>query len=777
MPHGHPGTGPRWLAPAAALMAAILAFLFRVVPVRTPVLGESGPVRFLDSDSYFHLRQATSILGHFPHIEREDRFERFPKRVRSDGTGLFDVGLAAATRIIAGSEANRDHLVAVSPWITPLLAALAVLLLYPLSRLSAGPVAAAWTCWAALLWPGAALPVTLLGVVDHHAAEIVLAELTLFATHAAWLCRHRRPAAAVAAALPLAVFLFTWIGAGLHVVTLGIILYLILLVEIRQPEGGGATARCAGLLAASTLALTVTAAAVDPDLVISPESFQVAIVGLAGLLAGPALVIGLARHLRSTAVVIGVTLVPPIITVCLTDRGRDLAHRLLTPKSALVSENAPLTFSRLATEYGPLPFLALLALILMVRCLRDEGGQDRILPIGYATLWVLLWCRTGDYGYLAGPMLALLAGLAVDRLRVTRVTRPLLLGVLLAPPILTDLAQKPWGTPELASALTLTDRAWDDAMDWLRTATPPLEPPYGVAANWDRGNVIACLGERPAAWSRYPDIEAARWLIGTDESQILQILSGHCRPPERIRYVVLHDRAVSGEFLTAALFAGESLEPYRATGGSLSYGGRNLAPASYGDPYREAVSVRLYHDDGSGLNHHRLVHETLARSRHAYRHDGVNLSRVCESLAADSPTDADASDPGHIEELPSGAIEYGVSVQPSIKIFEIVPGAVCEGRALPGTVAVLRLTLEVAGTGRRFTAGWRMPVGADGTFRVTLPYPTVDRPEASDVRTAGPYELEIVGLAGVRLGEGTVAVREEEVQRGATVVPQWVSGQ
>jgi asparagine N-glycosylation enzyme membrane subunit Stt3 len=339
--------------------------------------------------------------------------------------------------------------------------------------------------------------------------------------------------------------------------------------------------------------------------------------------------------------------------------------------------------------------------------------------------------------------------------------------------------RKPWATLELVETLSITDRAWDDAMRWMKTKTPPpfgpddrVNPVYGVASYWESGNLISFLGERPAVWSRYPTREDARWLTATEEMGLVHLYLGKCPGPERIRYAVLNPRAVTSQFLTAVLFAGGSLAPYLETGDSIRYQGRELSPASYGIPYRQAVSVRMYYQDGSGLEHHRLVYETRQQSRHAYRFFQGQVLRIAEIVDDAVVGERVARDPDSIRETPDGALEYDESIHASIKIFEIVRGAFCEGRALPGTEVVATLSLEVEETGRRFRYENRTSVTEDGSYRLTLPYPTLDRPESSVVRALGPYQVDVVGLGGVRLETGVASVGELEVRQGSRVTPR-----
>lgn len=799
----------RWAAFLFPAIGALLAFGFRVAPVRSHVFPQDAPVRLLDGDSYFHVRQISSILLDFPHISRIDRFERFPREVRGDGAGLFDVAAASVVRLLAGESPSREQLLKITPWIAPVLGVLAVLVLFALARRWMDPWPAAWCCLAYVCWPGTSMPVTLLGYVDHHAAEILLSLLMLVGLSGGLrgtdqALSPRRVAAALLASAPLVIFLFTWVGAGLHVAALGAALFPVLLVKIHHGNHPGGTARAAFLYAASAGLVSLLVTSITPDLVISPAALRLALVGLVVIALYPSLLVSLAGRAREhgispgqvTTTVILVTLAGTALLVA-SEPGSRLYHGLLSQKSTLVAENSPVTLARLSQECGPLALLALLAWPLALRRSLSSAGdprKDPLLEATIAAIWIGLWARTGDYGYVAAPFIAFLSGLTVQWLVADRDFGPpgspgsrrrfalvaLLVGVLILP-LLSDRFRRPWATPDLLGALTLTDPAWDEAMDWMRNETPapyspsdPIRPTYGVLGQWEMGNLLAFLGERPAAWSRYPTEEDARWLTLTDEREAMGFYEGMCPRPQRARYVVINARAVAEHFMTAVLSAGRSMAPYIESGGSFEHSGRTYSPATYGAPYQEAISVRMYRHDGANLEHHRLVFETSRRTRHFYRWVDTRVMRVTESLpeGAGAGASVTAEDAGRIVEKESGALEYDESIHPSIKIFEIVRGARCRGKALPGTEVVATLPLEVEGSGRRFRYETRVRTRDDGTYKLILPYPTLDRPPASRVKALEPYRLEVIGLGAVRLESGSVAITEAQVQKAGEVTPR-----
>jgi len=164
---------------------------------------------------------------------------------------------------------------------------------------------------------------------------------------------------------------------------------------------------------------------------------------------------------------------------------------------------------------------------------------------------------------------------------------------------------------------------------------------------------------------------------------------------------------------------------------------RFVVTAEYGAMPPRSLAARLHRDDGRARageprwEHFRLVAEGPAGGR-----------PLADLVGA--PT-------------PAGAIPY--------KLFEVVPGAVIEAPAAPGTPVVARVLLETAG-GRRIPYRAATLAADDGFARLRVPYPGPE-PLASDgagkVRALGPWRVRIGGV----LHE--VAVGEHDVLSGATV--------
>jgi asparagine N-glycosylation enzyme membrane subunit Stt3 len=104
---------------------------------------------------------------------------------------------------------------------------------------------------------------------------------------------------------------------------------------------------------------------------------------------------------------------------------------------------------------------------------------------------------------------------------------------------------------------------------------------------------------------------------------------------------------------------------------------------------------------------------------------------------------------------------YDASIQPAIKIFEVVDGATLTGRTEPGTEVVASAEIHTP-SGRRFPYQVKAEAGSDGRFELVVPYPSG---VAAGARALAPYRLQLAG----KPGEIPVAVSAEQVRKGARI--------
>ncbi len=715
-----------------------LGLWVRVAPPWPLVLGEGGEIRLFDTDSYFHLRHARWTAEHFPLIQREDPF-LFPSGSRALYAGLYDVAIAAAAKLGLGV----DLAAAFAPAI---LGAAAFVALFWLGAVVAGPAVGALAALLLLLVPGIFLSRTLLGYADHHAAEVVLGLATvagltrcLRSPESRWWWR---PAALHA--LPLSLFLFTWYGAPLYVALAGLTLFAVVTLVIARGDDAGALARAATRYTLGVLIVIVPAAAVAPWLMHSKGAFAIAVGGLVaigGLLPFYAWV---ARRLTSrvSARMVGLGTLAlaaaiAMVVARLEFAGLTIGAHLLGAKDPLVAEHSGQGLRQLLFLGGAPALLACLALPLALRdAWRRRDAAATLTPVLLSTLVVAMWLTTKDYGYAAPAYLALLAALVIAR--AARV-RPILTAGAVALAVIVPIWPLGWAAPPIPARgmmqeAMIIDDGWSQAMRWMRERTPPGR--YGVRAFWHFGHIVSALGERMPLASGGISRFVARWLLLEDEAKAT---TGYAR------YTIADAQTATEFFFSSVKMLDGDPRDYQQPGPGGLW--------TFNERQRRTMISRLFVDDGDGLSRHRMVYASPQHSALSY------LARDGRIARRAAPLDEPGKRRAWEQQARTGAVKniYGVTIEPSVKIFEEVAGARLSGSAAPGARVEARLSLRAIAADHAFT--WRgvATAGADGHYEVVAPYPTERAGDETDVRAAGPYELraggELLGRARVRVSD------------------------
>jgi dolichyl-diphosphooligosaccharide--protein glycosyltransferase len=468
---------------------------------------------------------------------------------------------------------------------------------------------------------------------------------------------------------------------------------------------------------------------------------------------------------------------------------RRAAAVMLEPKTPWVAEHVAMSPARYWEVLG---WPGLLALGAPAALLVLDGDRRARLPRLFAALaaalLVLEWLRVRDYEYLAPPLVALGSALvvhatveAVPPLRAPW-RRRLAVGVvaLLAAVPVWPLRAHPLPAldAQAVRGMAVLTEGWDQALRWMARHTPeptlPVEarvPPfgdfhypagtYGVVSSWDHGNLVAALARRPVVASQGVSRPVAAWLLATDEQSAMVQWDVLMQPGERVRYAVIGSLTVSEHVASLQRLLG------RDPADLVERQGPRGLPV-YNDRFTRSLMWRLYHDAARDLAHHRLVYQSPHRSLLYFRlrAGGADASLRLRSAPMDGPG---------VAALLAGAsrqpvlrtdegLVYAPQVLPTVRVFEIVPGATVSGTAAPGSTVEARLTLRSRTDGEAWEYRRTAPVARDGRFALTLPYSTEPSPH-SDVAALDRYEL-LVDTGADRARVGRLDVPERVVQAG-----------
>jgi asparagine N-glycosylation enzyme membrane subunit Stt3 len=785
------GTAPRQkdaLRRATILIVLVamagLVFAARVVPSWDDVIQPDGRIHLYGVDPYYHLRHATSAAKHFPTLLRFDAATQFPRGQRATPTGLFDLSIAAVSLLIAGGF-DESAVARVAAWTPPILCVLIFVFLWSWARRSLGVGPGVFACAIFLIYPGSLLQRSLLGFADHHVAEVTLA--AAMAGGLSWaLGRAERDEGRLIDALPAALatvaLVFTWVGSPLVWLVVAIALFAVQLLAAAQGRDPRRLARFAAVYGGWVIGLAALIGWLEPNLVMEPKFFaRFMFSGLVFVpgqwLSGEAL-IWLRRKTKSpiyAALVMFAMAGFFLAGAFAHDTIREMADRLFGWDRAAVAEHMPVTWKLLRHLFGGAALLALAGFGLAIACLRRRAlPASQSIGVALCGLWLGLWWAARDFDYLASlyiPWMAAYAVAAANQLDLTprsplgrRTLAALLVALVVAPIWPLSLARTPWPKADERRALMHIHDGWDEAMTWLRENTPPepfdlLDPvpgwsegdlhypegAYGVLSGWEFGNIVALNGRRFVRHSRFPTRWLSSWWTATDEDEAF----GHLLPEDLgddrpLRYVVV-DAIQAGEAFTFDVehSGGRISHEFFQVSGPDPNGGKIARRVTFGRHFENSMAARLALHDGQGLGRLRLVYESSHTSYQSYIQNASALGR--RTVRLDSPQTRRIA----LERLPgpvlvnvSGGYDHGPIVVSSVKIYQIVEGALLRGRATPGSVVVAALELQSKATGRRWIYRTSVPADASGAFALRVPYPTeYEVEDTANVKAISGYSI------------------------------------
>ena len=623
------------------LLIAAAAFGIRTYPAWNNVFTGAG-VNFLETDAWYHVRLTENQVRNYPWRVTLDPFAA-PGGQFVPIAPLFDTMTSTIVAIAHGREADSAQVERIAAFMPPVLGALTVIVVWALGRhlfdRRAGLIAASLLA----ILPGHFLDRTMLGFVDHHALEALLAMATLLVFACA--LRSMSPAHPLMVGGVLGLYLLAWGSGAFLIAIIGV--WLLLLVPLsRSGDELSHAAQVTGL--AALIAFVVVAVFQDPRM----HRYGSQVLGLIGL-AGIALAIRVmaGRELprpRKHLVFVGIVIVAGIAGVIIAI----LAPTLVTQVAIDIGRVIPDSTRMGVLEARPLflytgewqweqPwvffrtgfFIGLVALFPFVALVWRERVAAHLLLLVFAIATFVATIGQNRFGYYLVTACAVLGGWLAMRLLdwggVPHADNP---GA--SPQTRLPLAREvaviavagAMFAPNMSPAVLLAERSasfpvyWRETMTWLREHTPspfalsagvgeefyfaryprdavPL-PDYSVMSWWDQGYWLTQSARRvPVAnptQERAPN--AARFFAATTEAEAVERLRA-----ERTRFVVsdwelpfrlLQDGAIMGRFQNILDWAGANHGLYYEILYRRDGGGWTPQWVFY-EPYYRSMAYRL----------------------------------------------------------------------------------------------------------------------------------------------------------------------------------------
>ena len=760
-----------WLL--GGLLVVLLAM--RIVPCWTVLTGVDGEPRFPTNDPYFHLRQALYCNAHFPQIQRWEDVSRYPERERNDASGLYDLFLGGTAWLINGGTPSP----LVVKWLCflfpPLCMGGVLLLGYRLLRQNAGGSLALLLAGWLVFMPGDGVGRSSLGFCDHHVVEMLLSVACILAWVRLLRTEEKTPhpwwRPAWGAALPFAVFHFTWLGGPIYVLVLAVTVWIQVLAETAQGKASSTAARAAVRLLATHIILTALPGWFWPDLPLNVRFHHGMLAGAVVLIAGLPLyarLLSIAGRrfspARAVCLGLGVTIAAGAIAYLASDQVRTFAGMLLTPKSLLVQEHRPvsLAYYFFLTGLPGLLLVAAPAVMMITEAWRRPLWLAASIP---SWLIVALWMHTRDYGYqaalhavlAAGPLRAALGTHWAGRVKIKTVAITLaglsMVQLALAWPL--RVTAPLWlDSNLLRDGLLYANDGWQEAVAWWNRQPPPETQSatataalprgrIGVLGDWATGDLVNTLTPWPAVNSRYPEAEGMLPLFLAGEEAVRASPVRRSTVAEAVDYVIVEPTLV-GDYLERHLeTVGLRPADFLAQRNVKTPDGVRALPV-LNRRFRQCFAERLLTDDSQGMGHFRLVFESRQQNVLRSLFDPAGLGMIRKASPIHDPHER--SRWATLFKLASwrenDRIGYDGIICPAVKIFQQVVGATVEGSAAPNTEITASLDLRVDSTGRSFRYEQTARSDATGAFRIVLPYSN-ERPPGGGVSPAAAWTLKV----------------------------------
>ena len=622
----------------------IIAALIRVWAPWDDVLGPStsldpgaARVNFLETDAWYHVRLVENHVRNFPHRVTTDPYAA-PDGQYVAVAPLLDTITATAVVMTQGRGASVQYIERVAALMPAVIGVLAVAAVWALATIAFDRRAGLIAGLLAAILPGHFLDRSLVGFVDHHALEVLLAFATLAALALSTselppTTRNQAPTsshfaisarfainihfATVFSGAFLGLYLLAWASGAYLVAILAV--WVALAAIVCPPE----RARAAGRTAAITAGVALLIVLIFQDPALYRYNTQVA--ALVGLLAIAIAVMFVARQVvmaLASLVAIAVVIVAAawFLTPALVQQvAIDLNRFRPDPTRMAVLEARPLflysgnwdwwqpwIFFRSGFYAGAIAVAALLATVWRSR------RADHLLIACFTIANFAATVGQNRFGYYLVPATAVVCGwlatVILDWGRVPHAGNPtpgtrnsfpfqrelavvIVAGIIVAPNIVPAAI-----TPRRAGGMP---EYWFNAMEWLRSNTPEPFPAadfyyarydgsgppasFSIMNWWDQGYWIAQTARRvPVANpTQGGATTAARFFTETDEAEAMKILDG-----QRARYAMVDwelpfrdgaNGALAGRFQNLADWAGIPTSRYY----SLCF-----ARASEVDPWR-----------------------------------------------------------------------------------------------------------------------------------------------------------------------------------------------
>lgn len=570
----------------------LIAFFVRMITYSSIFVGNN--IKFLEFDSFYHMRRAVSFAENFPHIWNFDSYIDYPYGNIPGWPLLYDWTIALISNIIGFGNPSRHLIETVGVYFPVFIGSLSVIVIYFLSKeiFSNRNEGGNWEIGIVSSLLLAVIPaftqVSFLGFVDHHVAEVLLSTtIYLFFIKALKTENsNNRIIFLSIAGFVLVLAMLTWPGTPIFI---GIIcIYAIIQNAIDKKYK---------ILFAIIGSVVVLFAGLY---IFFPGEYQNLNSGIGFLLKDRVLL----QQVKETQ---------PLF---FTFEGR------FTLEPAWYAFNMAL-------------YIAIVCIVLIiVRVARRslELTKARVMFLVWTVIVLILNLYQTRFIYLFAVNIVILCAYLITELVRYRKTYIKIIGIILFIAILIPSVEM---DNTMAQYPLMLSNDWFTSLEWLKNNTPDPNdnigmsddmsdgisdgwsmpskdhlPEYGIMSWWDYGNYILYLSERPVIANNFQlgAEDSAKFLISENKSEANKIMN-----KRKAKYVIVDYRSglnairsgnklsIRGSWVSVAFLSGKNLNYYLDNNGFPN------------TRYLNTTYARLYLFDGKGMENYKLIYKSPTR--------------------------------------------------------------------------------------------------------------------------------------------------------------------
>ncbi|MDD1753467.1 MAG: oligosaccharyl transferase, archaeosortase A system-associated [Methanotrichaceae archaeon] len=714
------------------IVVLILAILVRVFAGRNS-LTENG-VLFYGYDEYYHMRRILYTIDHFPSVLWFDSYLNYPRGLKLTWPPLFDQ-LAAAVSLAMGQHSKPAVEVLIA-FLPIFLGSIAIVLIYYLTKELFDRKTALLTAFMVTIAPYF-VKKTMIGAIDHHSLEVLLALGVLFFLVLALTRKDKLYVFSIASGIMMAGLIYTWLGSPIY---LGIVLiYAFCQMTLDLKQGSASNETIMVLLTAFCVSLILSLPFRNAAwMQFSFISIIIIIIVLILLFAMSKLMAKKKVHwVFFPAVSLFICIIFFVLSMTFGDRTLNFqAIRLIQIREYLlgggmigkIAEAQPLLYTpellfskAIFSNLGWSLIFSLAGVLALIYCLTK--AEDRIkrglimLLVWSISLLILTFGQVRFLYFSNVIMCILISNLffqildSIERRRSGKsqsgkwLISSFLLLILILPMAAEVLA--------LSNEVPPIAGDWYETLNWMEANTnntswfddPSEVPEYSVMSWWDYGNWIVYQGRRPVVANNFQTgiSDSGKFFLSDDEENSTAIMNARGS-----RYILTDYDMLYGKLPAIAFWINEDPSSYMRVEDFGSYIIAEPSPRLL-----NTTLAKLHFGDGSGMGHFRLIFESS--NMLGYNH------------------------------------QYA-----KVKLFEYVPGAVIRIDMKPNQQAGVLLNMTT-NQGRNFQY-FNMVESNDSKFEIRVPYSTEDRYET---HALNPYLIFLGNSDGIRIQN--LEVSEEDV--------------